>query len=161
MSSFILNFLFLIIFIIIKMSNKLLFDIFKVRWYKICFIGDRSELVGKFSIGVPDDILQMDEYPEHLYCENEEDLGDWIADDEWTELSNMVKKGKRVSGLVSLDETDIVFGIDEKDYDQMKQVMFDAWNNPEFYDDPKYGLEIMKNLDTMEWNDELKSVIKM
>ena len=49
----------------------------------------------------------------------------------------------------------------EKDYDQMKQVMFDAWNNPEFYDDPKYGLEIMKNLDTMEWNDELKSVIKM
>ena len=131
-----------------------------MKFVKICFVGGRGDAAGKFTIEVPDNILQLDAFPTELYFEDEEVVGDHISEDEWFELSDMFKTGKRFSCLVSLDEFDYVFGLDESDYGQMKQVMLDGWEDPEYYDDPEYGQRIMKTLDTLEWNDEMVDVLK-
>lgn len=129
-----------------------------MKFVKICFVGGRCDAVVKATIEIPVEILQLDYYPEEEY---EEDLlDDYIGEEEWNVLNDMVKTGKRFSGLVSIDEVDVVFGLTEEEYGQMKQVMLDCWEDPEYYNDPDYGQKIMKTLDTMEWDSESKDVIK-
>jgi hypothetical protein len=129
-----------------------------MKFVKICFVGGRCDAVKKDTLEVPIELLQLVSYPEDHY---EEDLvDDFISEDEWTALVKMVKTGERFSGLLSIDEFDVVYGMDESDYGQMKQVMLDGWEDPEYYNDPEYGQRIMKTLDTLNWNGEYVDVLK-